>query len=355
MFADTIVLRSSFGLRRIEMPRFAKCLAVVLLGVLCGCEIIGPESGGPSRVMPPPGFGPVPSPAFNPTTEAKVYLGRKLFFDPSLSRDGTIACATCHDPRKAFADTRPLSTGVSGRVGTRNAPSLVNVAYRPLLFWDGRSSSLEDQVVAPLESDHEMDEVLSAVLDRLNADSSYSVLFADVFGEPATATTFTRAIAAYERTIVGSGAPYDRYIDGRPDALDDAQVRGAALFFGDAGCVGCHGGIRFTDDSFRNNGLVIAHQDSGRAHVTHDPQDVGRFRVPTLRNVELTAPYMHDGRLSSLEEVVNHYNRGGAGTAGQDASVRPLNLTSGQRDDFIAFLRSLTDDSIRSGLGDKAR
>ncbi len=327
------------------------CVAGLVTLVVAGCEIIGPDGpGGGLIVQAPPGYGPVPIPAHNQLSIQKVELGEQLFFDPALSRDGTISCASCHLPDRAFSDVTPVSSGVEGRKGRRNSPGLVNVAYAPLLFWDGGSFALENQVVAPLEDPNEMDAELEDVLRTLNADAAYRQRFEEVFGDSVTVRTFTQAIAAFQRTIVGSGAPFDEYIAGDRSALSAAARRGLELFEGRAGCRNCHAGVRFTDDSFRNNGLAFASADSGRARITLRAEDFARFRVPSLRNVGLTAPYMHDGRLASLESVVDHYAAGGSGSRGQDNLIQPIDLTQQERDDLVAFLHALTDVEVRSGV-----
>lgn len=316
-----------------------------------GCELVGAGDGERAMVLQaPPAFPPVPQPVHNRATASKVALGERLFFEPSLSSDSTVSCGSCHDPDRAFAEPRPVSVGVQGRRGIRNAPSLVNTAYTPLLFWDGGSFSLENQVVAPLENPLEMDADLGEVLERLNADASYRAQFFDAFGDSATVETFTQAIAAYERTILGSGARFDRYMAGDTAAMNASEERGLLLFSGAAGCATCHATARFTDDTFRNNGLAFANADSGRARITLNPGDFAKFKVPSLRNVDMTGPYMHDGRFATLEQVVGHYVAGGTGSRGQDPAIVPLPLDASEQADLVAFLRSLTDDEIRSGI-----
>lgn len=333
------------------MMRSVRLVVLFVLIAATGCEVAGPDADDALNfVRASPGFGPVPSPSHNPTSARKVELGEALFFDPVLSRDGTISCGTCHRPERAFAESVPVSVGIEGRVGIRNSPTLVNVAYRRSLFWDGGSLTLENQVVSPLENEVEMDADLATVLGRLNADPEYRFMFEDAFGDSATVTTMTQAIAAFQRTIVGSGAPYDRYAGGQVGAISESAKRGLALFEGKAGCAGCHSGPAFTDDSFRNNGIRFQNADSGRARITLSPDDFAKFRVPTLRNVEITPPYMHDGRFFTLEEVVTHYDSGGTGARGQDPAIRPLNLSAQERADLVAFLRSLSDDKIYSGM-----
>ncbi|MEZ4703419.1 MAG: cytochrome c peroxidase, partial [Rhodothermales bacterium] len=282
--------------------------------------------------------------------ERKVELGKRLFFDPILSADRTISCASCHDPERAFADPRPVSIGVEGRAGIRNSPSLVNVAYGRLFFWDGGALTLENQVLAPLEDHREMDADLAEILQRLREDPEYSRLFNAVFDEAPSIPTLTRAIAAYERTLLSGGSRYDRFLDGQVYAMTAQEKDGMALFEGAAGCATCHRGFLLTTGEFVNNGLAFAAADSGRARITLDSGDFARFKVPSLRNVALTAPYMHDGRLATLEDVIAHYDAGGTGSRGQHEAIRPLHLTAAEREALIAFLMTLTDEVVYEGI-----
>lgn len=331
------------------MKRFA---ALVLVWFVAGCVAVdsNPTAQTPVRLRVPSGFTPVPEPAHNRVTPGKAALGERLFFDPILSRDRTISCGSCHLPDLAFSDGRPVSQGIDGRSGLRNAPSLVNVAYQKLFFRDGGALTLENQVFGPLEDENEMDADLAEILDRLNADPAYRQDFERVFGSPPTLRTLTQALAAYQRTIRSGGSRYDRYRAGDEEALTSAERRGLTLFEGEADCATCHAGFLLASHAFENNGLVFANGDSGRARITQNPEDFGKFRVPSLRNVALTAPYMHDGRLSTLEVVVEHYDRGGANVRGQHPAVRPLGLTAMEKTNLIAFLESLTDASVRTGL-----
>lgn len=324
-------------------------IALMTVGLL-GCEILSPQPEERSvDLQVAPGFPAVPVPEHNPLTVEKVQLGERLFFDPILSRDGTISCASCHDPDAAFADPRALSIGVDGRVGLRNSPSLVNVAYQRLFFWDGGALSLEGQVLGPLEDKNEMDADLGEILDRLTTDASYKQQFEGVFNEPPSIPALTQALAAFQRTLLSGGSPFDRFMQGDTRALTPAQQRGMTLFDGKAGCRACHAGVRLTDDTFRNNGLALVNADSGRARITLRPRDFAAFRVPSLRNLSLTAPYMHDGRLAMLEDVVTHYNQGGTQARNQDSAIQPLHLTTTEKADLVAFLHALTDDRIHIG------
>ena len=321
------------------------CIAAsVLLVFLSGCEILGPESRQPFEVQVPEGFPPVPVPEYNLLSPAKIELGERLFFDPILSGDQTVSCGSCHEPELAFSDGRPRSIGIAGQEGIRNAPSLLNVAYQRVLFWDGGSLNLEAQVIAPLESEVEMHADLAQVLERLQSHDAYPGFFEEAFGEGPSIKTLTRAIAAYERTLVSSGSRYDAFAAGDSTALTDVERRGLALFQGKASCEACHSDFLFSNLAFENKGLTVTRADSGRARITLDPADYGRFKVPSLRNVAATAPYMHDGRFESLVAVLGHYNKGGDGIRGQSALIKPLNLTDAEMEAIIAFLHSLTDN-----------
>lgn len=317
---------------------------------LTGCGIAGHETRDPAVLDVPVGFEPMPIPDHNPLTAEKVELGERLFFDPHLSEDRSLSCASCHLESAAFADPRRLSPGVHGRLGIRNSPTLVNVGYINLLFWDGGALTLESQALGPLEADFEMNMNLGELIRRVESDESYLEQFEEAFGEGPSVQTLTQALASYQRTIRSGGSRYDRYEAGAVDALSDAERRGQALFNGKANCASCHAGFLFTNQAFENNGIEPVGSDSGRARITLDPADYLEFRVPSLRNVELTAPYMHDGRFQSLDEVIDHYDEGGTGVRNQSPLIEPLRLTKSEKSDLIAFLQSLTDETILTGL-----
>jgi cytochrome c peroxidase len=330
----------------------AMALGAALSAASVGCASDDP--GAPALVQVPSDFPPLPQPADNPLTAAKIDLGRRLFFDPILSRTNRIACASCHLQAQGFADRTAVSTGVEGRTGMRNAPGLANLAYATSLFWDGGVDSLERQAIAPIKDMNEMDQPLDLALAKVAADSSYRAAFARAFAdEPApTAIGLTRAIASYVRTLVSGNSRWDRHRRGDGDALSPSEQRGRAIFFGERGeCFHCHDGLFLTNNRFANNGSYRPGGDVGRQRVTQRAIDLGRFRVPSLRNVAATAPYMHDGSLATLRDVVEHYARGGRGHGAEaDASVdpvlRPLVLDDGEKADLIAFLGALTDDAF---------
>ena len=297
----------------------------------------------------PPGFPPPHIPADNPITPAKVELGRDLFYATELSRDNAHSCASCHLLSASFCDPgKPWSFGVGNRHGFRNAPAIINAAYDTCFFWDGRALTLEAQAVGPIYNPVELDNDSATVMAALSKNAIYPPLFQHAFGDPAiTMTRIARAIATFERTLISGGSAYDRFRLGDSTALSAAQKRGLALFTSSAtNCSTCHSGINFTDDAYHSTGLDYRYWDTGLENVTHNPQDNGKFLTPTLRNIALTEPYMHDGRFTALIQVLEHYNRGGQHNPTQDTLVRRLHLSHSQMEDIVAFLGSLTDSSF---------
>lgn len=276
-------------------------------------------------------------------------LGEMLFFDSILSEDRSVSCASCHIPQFAFADTVAFSTGVHGRKATRNTPSAMNVAARDALFWDGRAATLEDQALGPIENPNEMNLPLEIAIVRLRS-SKYNDLFLKAFGKRPDKQTLGQAISAYEKTLETSDTPNDRWLNDEPGGLTAQQERGRDIFRVKAKCFECHFSPDFTVDDFRNIGLFNGkeYNDSGRYAVTHNPADIGKFKVPGLRNVAITAPYMHDGSLKTLREVIDYYDQPKLfvpdGIGRDSVLLQPLNLTEQEKQDLEAFLHSLTDD-----------
>lgn len=312
----------------------------VVAGTLAGCA-------GDYQVAVPAGFPNLPVPAGNMLTEARVELGKRLFYDKQVSRTGEVACASCHLAENAFSDPRQFSIGVEGRVGGRNAPSIVNLAYNTSFFWDGGAPTLEQQVIGPIINPLEMDMTMGEVVERLAQDSTYVNAFQDAYGTEPIPGSLTKAVASFMRTIVSGDSRFDRYKQGDSKALDESEKRGMAIATGERGeCFHCHVGFNFTNNDFRNDNLYAVYQDIGRAKVTELEEDVGKFKVPTLRNVALTAPYMHDGSLATLEDVVEHYSTGGILNSNSDPTIQPLDLTADEKRDLVAFLKALTDESL---------
>lgn len=281
---------------------------------------------------------------------SKEELGKLLFFDPILSRDYTISCASCHKPDYAFADTSAVSRGVARRRGSRNTPSAMNVSLHGSFFWDGRAANLEEQALAPIENVSEMNLPLPQALCRLKSNKQYSRLFEEAFNSEPTAKNLGEAIAAFERSLETSDSPFDIWkFSDDPNAVSESVKRGFALFSGKAKCTGCHFGSDFTNNEFRNIGLFNPKnlRDSGRSLISGKKEDAGKFKTPGLRNVAITAPYMHNGMFRTLMQVINFYNDPGKmvpNAINRDSLLaKPLGLTAREKKDIEAFLYSLTD------------
>jgi cytochrome c peroxidase len=335
-------------------------------------------------------------PADNPQTPDKIELGRKLFFDGRLSADGTVACATCHDPARAFTDGRQVSIGIKGRAGQRNAPTILNALYNKEQFWDGRVDTLEEQAALPIVNPVEMGQPsLDAAVAAIRRVPDYDRLFRTVFGRPPNPLDLTRAIASYERTQVSFDSPFDHFIAGDQNAIDESAKRGWELFNTRARCNKCHAlneqtrdPTFFIDKDFHNIGIGIIHHnvvalaikarklvDSrdtkaldnaaiqtemsalGRYLVTKKTSDIASFKTPSVRNVLITAPYFHDGSQATLWDVADHYNKGdGIQNPFLDQDIQPLALSESDIDDLVAFMASLTSAQYREqGLKELAR
>jgi len=317
----------------------------------------------------------------NPLTPEKVTLGRQLYFEKRLSADGTVSCATCHDPQQGFADGHPVGVGIKNQTGARNSPTVLYSGFNEVQFWDGRAPTLEEQAKQPLVNPVEMGQPShDAVVKAVSAIPEYTDAFKAAFGSPAVnIERIAQAIASFERTVAPFTSPFDRFLAGQKDAISDSAKRGFVLFQGKARCVTCHEFNNsfpyFTDNKFHNIGVAmkgnfeqlareaqsvpgkgaetqqaaLAHKPGvealGRWIVTRQPKDVGAFKTPTLRNVTLTAPYMHDGSQKTLEEVMDFYNKGGEPNPNLDGGIRPLNLTKEEIGDVIEWMKSLTDET----------
>jgi cytochrome c peroxidase len=324
-------------------------------------------------------------PADNPMTEAKVALGKDLYFDKRLSIDDTVSCATCHDPKLAFTDGKPVSEGVQGKKGARNAPTILNAMFNVEQFWDGRAKSLEEQAKQPLINPVEMaNPSHDALVSKIKQIPEYAKRFREVFGgpDPVTIDNLAKAIAAFERTQLSGNSPFDRFIAGDKAAISDAAKRGWELFQTKARCITCHefnaSSPFFTDFKYHNIGIGMkasknfeplvrqiqrmvgqgtltqsaldklalseGFSELGRFLVTRQPKDLGAFKTSTLRDIELTAPYMHDGSLKTLREVIDFYNKGGEPNPNLDGGILKLDLTEQEISDLEAFLKSLTGE-----------
>ena len=294
----------------------------------------------------PLGLQPITWPRDNPYSVEKAQLGKLLYFDKRLSADGTVACATCHDPKFAFTDGAAVSTGIKGQKGGRSAPTIINRAWSLAQFWDGRASTLEAQALGPMANPIEMGNTHTAIVEQVRNIQGYRPLFQAAFGDEAiTIDRVSMAITTFERTVMSGNSPYDKWKAGQKNAMPDAAVRGYHMFL-KAQCDACHEGANFTSNMYANIGIGIdkAEPDLGRYEVTKDPGDWGVFKTPTLREVEHTAPYMHDGSLKTLEEVVDYYDKGGTPNKNLDSHIRPQHLTAQQKADLVAFLRALSGE-----------
>jgi cytochrome c peroxidase len=319
--------------------------------------------GAVVEIKAPLGLPPVPVPADNPPTAETIALGRRLYYDTRLSIDGTVSCAFCHHPDRGFSDALPTSTGVKGQKGGRNAPVVMNAAYSTLQFWDGRSPSLEDQAAGPVANPIEMGETHEGVVKKFQADPSYAAEFERAWGPgPITYDKVARSIASFERTVISGNSPFDKYqFGGDKKAMSPAAIRGLAIFKDPAkgNCAVCHvigeKDALFTDNKFHNLGVGLDAQgelkDLGRFDVTKNEADKGAFKTPTLRNVALSAPYMHDGSLKTLKDVIDFYVGGGNSNPHLDKDIKALTLSAQERKDLEEFLKALTGE-IPPGIGD---
>jgi cytochrome c peroxidase len=292
----------------------------------------------------PLGLAPRAVPRDNPLTEARVRLGRRLFFDPILSADGSVSCAACHRPDRGFSGGAARAAGIRGRRTRRRAPTLFNRAFGSAFFWDGRAMTLEAQALRPIEDPDEMGSKLADVLKRLRADKEYSTHFAAAFPDGVTADNLGKALAGFERVLLRGGSRVDRFRrQGDTAALTAREQHGLWLYESKGGCWRCHAGQNFTDEQYHNTGVNWGKEplDLGRYGVTRREGDRGKFKTPTLRGVALTAPYMHDGSLATLEGVVEFYNRGGGANPHRDEALRPLGLSQEEVRALVAFLKAL--------------
>ncbi len=305
---------------------------------------------GPEYPYPVPlGLKAPDVPADNPITDAKVELGKILYFDKRLSRDGTVSCATCHDPKKGWTDQSPVSTGIKGQKGGVSAPTVLNSAYMELQFWDGRAPSLEEQAKGPIQNPIEMGFTHDEAVARLKTIKGYSPLFTKAFGDAAIdIDRVAKAIAAFERTVLTGNSPYDKWLAGDAKAMSASAVRGQVLFQGKANCAICHDGFNFSNSDFHNIGVGMAVEKPalGRFDQTKEEKHKGAFKTPTLRNLRYTAPYMHDGSEKDMASVVEYYDRGGTANPWLDGRMKPLKLTHEEKIDLIAFLDALNGDPV---------
>ena len=306
-----------------------------------------PVSKSTAEAQVPLGLPPVPAPADNPMTPEKIALGKMLYFDKRLSRDGTVSCATCHDPNTAWTEYRATSEGIGKQLGGRNSPTVINAAYATTQFWDGRAASLEVQALGPIENPIEMGHSLDTMIQDLSKLDGYKEQFKKAFGTEITKDGVAKAIASFERTILSGNSPYDRYKAGDQTALNEAQKRGMTLF--EDNCATCHTPPTFSNYRFINAGVGMDKEkpDEGRKDVTHKDSDLGRFRVPALRDAAKTNPYFHDGSIAKLEDAVDLMVDGGLDNphlSSQMKVVREANLTADNQKDIVEFLKALSGE-----------
>lgn len=321
---------------------------LVLIGLLSCSKDTADFSRQILIIDAPEGFPEMMIPKDEELTPARIALGKKLFFEPILSSNNSISCGSCHFQAQAFGDPNPVSTGIDALPGTRNSPPLFNLGWRTRFFRDGGVDDLALSSLNPITNPHEMDFNIGGIVARLNSRSEYRVLFREAYDDTATAQHVIRALAAFQRMLISANSIYDqKFIRQENIEVSESAERGYTLFFGDkAGCYRCHSGFNFSSEEFRCNGLFETYPDSGRQRITFKPEDKGKFLVPSLRNVGVTAPYMHNGSILTLDEVIERYNQGGSSFTNKDPMIQPLGLTEAEKADLKAFLLTLTDEEF---------
>ena len=333
-------------MEKIKSPKNIPLLSKTLLFSLVLFAVLTSSNLKLNQIEIPFGFPKIIVPEDNPLSEAKIELGKKLFFEKLLSRDSSISCATCHNPKYAFTDGLEKAKGIKNREVSRNTPTLTNIAYNTSFLRDGVNPSLEAQVIVPIHEKNEFDFHILLAAERLKKKKEYVDLSLAAFGEIPNPKVISNAIASFERTLISGNSRYDQFTFQKDSsALSINELRGMHLF-NKHKCVSCHSGFNFTNGEVVNNGLYQHYEDIGKMRVTLDSNDKGAFKVPTLRNVALTAPYMHDGSLKSLEAVVDHYIKGGFDNSNKDNRIKKLSLSEKDKQDLVAFLKCLTDSSF---------
>ncbi len=300
------------------------------------------------EIQTPSGFPEMVFPADNQFSLERWELGKKLFYDPILSRDSSLSCASCHKQNLGFADDKAFSLGIANRPGTRNASSLANIGYHPYFLREGGVPTLEMQAIVPVQEHNEFDHSMPEIAEKLRLRSDYLAMSEAAYNRLPDPWVITRALGVFQRSLISGNSPYDRYtFEDDNDALNASQLRGKALFFSDrTRCSQCHSGFNFTNYSIVNNGLDSLYQDPLLMRLTNNPSDEGKSKVPSLRNLGFTAPYMHDGRFENLSQVIDHYQNGGKSHPNQSLLVRPFHLSEQEKLDLIAFLHCLNDSAF---------
>lgn len=345
-------------------PAIKMKLTTVFCTILVGLSLtstgIGSETSPDSAVgmitvdgHTVPDIGPLPTavpvPATNLNYAAKLSLGKQLYFDGRLSKNNAISCAFCHNPVAGFADPNQTSTGVGGKRGGRQSPTVYNTAFNTFQFWDGRAGSLEEQAIGPIHNPVEMAETHESVVPKIAKIKGYKEEFQKVFGTGVSLQGIAEAIAAYERTVISTNSAFDKFILGDQQAMGEDAQRGMALFKGKGRCILCHNDSNFTDNRFHNLGVPQVgpmEEDLGRYYVTLRERDKGAFKTPTLRSITESAPYMHDGAFKTLEEVIDFFDKGGNANPQLSPLMKPLGLAPQEKADLIAFLKALTGEPI---------
>jgi cytochrome c peroxidase len=325
-------------------PCIAAGLAVVAVSIAIAADT--PKTS-PKSIAVPLGLLPIQWPKDNPYSPEKAELGRMLYYDVRLSADNSVSCGSCHAPAHGFTDGAAVSTGIKGQKGGRSAPTVINRAYSLAQFWDGRAATLEEQAVGPMANPIEMGNTHTAVVERLQAIAGYRPLFQKAFGTSQfTIDHVAKAIATFERTVLSGNSAFDRYNAGNKTAMTPQQIRGRDVYLNKAKCDQCHEGINFTTNAYHNIGIGMdkPNPDVGRYAVTKNDADWGAFKTPTLRDIARTAPYMHDGSLQTLKEVVDYYDKGGIKNKNLDEKLKPLNMTDQEKKDLVAFLHALNGE-----------
>lgn len=343
-------------------------LFLAIAVILLGGAINGAETGEIKKTalgVP----GPMPIPKDNPLTEAKIKLGKKLFFDDMLSGDGSMSCDSCHDPKQGWATNTRYSPAYPTITERRNSPTIINTGYAKRWIWDGRAGSLDKQALGPMKNPLHMNQNPGLAVEEIRAEPEYVKMFEEAFGGKITPANIGKALASFERTIVSKNSPFDRYIQGDKNALDSKAIKGLAIFKGKGKCILCHNGVNFTDGDFHNLGVpepddfqsppvqtslrfdlkrtknkewLTTKEDLGRATITKRKEDIGKFKTPTLRHIAQSGPYMHNGVFETLQEVLEFYNKGGGDHPNKSKLLKPLNLSEEEMENLVALMKSLT-------------
>ncbi len=326
-------------------PVFAGTFLLALVSLFfVKCNLSKPVSLQP--------LGEAAFPADNETNAAKIALGKEFFFDKRLSLDESVSCAVCHKPGLAFTDGLKVSEGIMGRMSNRNSPSLLNAAYLPKLMFDGELTTLEMQSIVPIQEHNEMGMDMKLLMERLKAVPEYQEAARKIFNRDMDVWVLTRSLAAYQRSLISDNSPFDQFYYGKKNmAISASAKRGWKLFSEKLYCTSCHPAPHFTTYKVENNGLYTDYgADNGRFRINNDSTEMGKFKIPSLRNIEITGPYMHDGSMETLYDVLDHYCKGGKKHVNQNMIIQPFTLTKREKDDLVNFLNSLTDMSFMERL-----